>query len=130
MADKTLATYIKTLISLSGSKATEEKLTELTEKLGDFELNEEAISALDQNVFLKDAAKNNTEIVNAIKAKTLNGFDANIDRQMESLGFSQEEIKSVNDKSNGNTYERMNNVLAIMKQKSEQVPGSLCLTLL
>lgn len=89
----TLANYITTLARLSGVSEDEANSLGLTEKLGELSLPDEVQTKLNNNILTKDAAKNNSEVVGDIKAKTLNGIDAQLETIMTGLGWDNDKIK-------------------------------------
>jgi hypothetical protein len=113
-----IGTLLEKLFKKAGIDTTSEELKQLLAI--DTEVAEDTFVKVDKSLLSIEAAKNNSEVVKAIKATTLSGADAKLDELIGELGLQPSEDFL----SNKNTFEKIAIVTKLANEAGKKAAGS------
>ncbi len=113
-----IGSLIEKLLKKAGIDTSTEELKPLFAL--DAEIADDTVSKVDKSLLTLDAAKNNSEIIKAIKATTLSGADSKLDELIAELGLQPSEDFL----SNKNTYEKIAIVTKLANEAGKKAGGS------
>lgn len=113
-----IGSLIEKLLKKAGIDTTTEELKPVLAL--DTEIADDTFSKVDKSLLTLEAAKNNSEIIKAIKATTLSGADSKIDQLIIDLGLQPNE-DFANEK---NTYEKIALVTKLALEAGKKASGA------
>jgi hypothetical protein len=113
-----IGALIEKLLKKAGIDTSTEELKPLFAL--DAEIADDTVSKVDKSLLTLDAAKNNSEIIKAIKATTLSGADSKLDELIAELGLQPAEDFL----SNKNTYEKIAIVTKLANEAGKKAGGT------
>jgi hypothetical protein len=113
-----IGALIEKLLKKAGIDTSTEELKPLFAL--DAEIADDTVSKVDKSLLTLDAAKNNSEIIKAIKATTLSGADSKLDELITELGLQPSEDFL----SNKNTYEKIAIVTKLANEAGKKAGGT------
>lgn len=113
-----IGTLIEKLLKKAGIDTSIEELKPLFAL--DTEIADDTVSKVDKSLLTLEAAKNNSEVIKAIKATTLSGADSKLDELITELGLQPSEDFS----SNKNTYEKIALVTKLAHEAGKKASGA------
>lgn len=113
-----IGTLIEKLFKKAGIDTSTEELKPLFAL--EAEIADDTVSKVDKSLLTLDAAKNNSEIIKAIKATTLSGADSKLDELITELGLQPNEDFT----SNKNTYDKIAVVTKLAHEAGKKAAGA------
>lgn len=113
-----IGTLLEKLFKKAGIDTTTEELKPLFAL--DTEVADDTVGKVDKSLLTLDAAKNNSEVIKAIKATTLSGADSKLDELIAELGLQPNEDFL----TNKNTYDKIAIVTKLASEAGKKAGGT------
>jgi hypothetical protein len=113
-----IGTLLEKLFKKAGIDTTTEELKPIFAL--DTDIADDTVGKVDKSLLTLDAAKNNSDVIKAIKATTLSGADAKLDELIIELGLQPNEDFL----ANKNTYEKIGSVIKLANEAGKKAAGA------